>query len=176
MKKALIVHAWYNSPENNWYPWLKNELERKGYSVTLPDFTELRKDVPELITILTQIEKTVKPDNDTVVVGHSLGCLVALRLAEKLTLKKVVLVSGWDFNDLTEGHRKFWKTKLNHAKIMKNVSEIVVIHSSNDPYITASQAEDMCKRFKGKFVLVKDAGHITAKDGYTKLPAILQFL
>lgn len=30
MKKALILHAWYATPESDWYPWLKTELEKKG--------------------------------------------------------------------------------------------------------------------------------------------------
>jgi uncharacterized protein len=176
MKKTLIIHAWFNKPENNWYPWLKSELEKKGYSVDLPDIPELRKDIPDLKSILTLIEKNVKPNSDTVVIGHSLGCLVAMRLAEQHQYKKMILVSGWDFDDLTEGHKKFWKSKINHVKIQKNVSEIIIVHSDNDPYITACQAEDMSKRLNGRFVLVKGAGHFTSKDGITKIPELLQFV
>ncbi|KKQ98096.1 MAG: hypothetical protein UT23_C0005G0019 [Candidatus Woesebacteria bacterium GW2011_GWA1_39_12] len=37
MKKALILQGWYQKPDKHWYPWLKKELEKRGYEVYLPD-------------------------------------------------------------------------------------------------------------------------------------------
>lgn len=169
-----MLISWYGAPENDWFPWLKNELEKKGYDVAVPDFATMRTDLPDMEDML----KTLKVDKDTVVIGHSLGAVLGLRLAERQSFAKLILVSGWDFDDLTAEHRLFWPNKINHEKIKENVNEIVVIHSDNDPYITAAQAEEMCnKRLGGKFVLLHNAGHISKKSGNrTDLPEILPFL
>lgn len=176
MKKALLLQGWFQKPNENWFPWLGKELEKRGYSVSAPDLPTMQTNSPRLEKVLKAIDKTVKIDRQTTIICHSLGCLIGLRLAEKLSFKKLILVAGWDFNDLTFEHRFFWKTPINHKKIISHVKNIVVIHSDNDPYITAFQAEEMSKRLKGKFVLVRGAGHFGKDDHCTQVPQILKFL
>jgi predicted alpha/beta hydrolase family esterase len=155
---------------------LKEELEKKKYKVDIPDMPEFRKDLPDMKTVVNQITFNNKPEKNTTIIGHSLGCLLALRLAERMEFEKLILVAGWDFDDLTQGHQSFWRNKLDHEKIKKNVNEIYIIHSDNDPYITASQAEDMSKRLDGKFILVKGAGHFTKNNNITELPQALEII
>ena len=38
MKKVVIIHGANGSPEENWFPWLKKELETKGIEVIIPQF------------------------------------------------------------------------------------------------------------------------------------------
>lgn len=38
MKNAIIIHGTEGYPEENWFPWLKNELELIGYNVIVPQF------------------------------------------------------------------------------------------------------------------------------------------
>jgi len=168
MKKALILHAWYSKPNDNWYPWLKKQLEGKGYEVYIPDLPTMGTNLPDLKKQLDFVEKNFKIDNDTIIFGHSLGTLLTMRLAEKYMFRKMFLVAGWDFNDLTSEHRLFWKTQMNHQKIKAHVKEIYVFSSDNDPYITAIQAEDMSKRLAGKFILIKGACHFSEKLGGVK--------
>ncbi len=173
MKSALILISWYGTPKDNWSPWLKTELEKKGYQVSVPDLPTICSDRPDMEEML----KTLKVDKDTVVIGHSLGALLGLRLAERQKFNKLILVSGWDFDDLTEEHKLFWPDKINHEKIKENVKEIIVIHSSNDPYTTAIAAEGMSKRLNAKFVLVSNGGHLSKKEGdRTELPEILPYI
>lgn len=176
MKKVLFLQSWYSHVTDNWYPWLKTELEKKGYMTYFPDIAEMRKDQPDMAKILKQLENLKVIDKNTTIIGHSLGTLLAMRLAEKHPYKKMIVISGWDFDDLTEGHKLFWKNKIDHKKVRKNVKDIYVVHSDNDPYITKCQAQEMCTRFGGKFTLIKNGGHLTSKDGITKLPQILKLL
>lgn len=176
LKKALFLQSWYSTLEDNWYPWLKRQLEKKGYETNFTDIPEIRKDTPDMQKILTQIKSMKFVDKNTTVIAHSIGCLLAMRLAEYVPFKRMILVSGWDFDDLTEGHKLFWKNKINHAAIKKNVKEIFVVHSDNDPYITTFSAEEMSKRLGGKFILIKGGGHFQAKDGFTKMPKLLNLL
>lgn len=174
--KTLILHAWYSKPKDHWYSWLKRELEKKGYQVFVPELPTMNSDLPDMKLQLKTIEKTLDFDKNTIVFGHSLGALLAMRLAELKSYKKMFLLAGWDFDDLTREHQLFWPNKLNHAKIKKNVKEIYCFSSDNDPYITPFQVEEMSKRLGGKFILIKRAGHFTNKDGITKIPKILKYI
>jgi hypothetical protein len=174
MKNALILISWYGTPESDWLPWLKKELEKKGYVVAIPDLPTVCTDLPDM----EQMLPLLKVDEDTLVIGHSLGALLGLRLAERQKFEKLFLVSGWDFDDgLEPKHRLFWPNKINHNKILENVKEFVVIHSDNDPYTSVQVAEDMCKKLNGKFILVPNGGHLSQKQGdKTELPEILPFI
>jgi len=176
MKQALILPGWYQKPTDNWYPWLKQALEKKGYQAYLPDLLTNHTDSPSLKRFLTVIGKLITITPQTVIIGHSLGCLTAMRLAEKYKYKQMFLIAGWDFNDLTYEHRLFWKTPLNHKKIQKNVKQIYCITSDNDPYMTAFQVEEMSKRLKAKFILIKGAGHFGKDDKITRLPSLLKLV
>lgn len=175
-QRALILHAWYEKPENNWYPWLKTELDKRGYTVFIPDLPTMQTDLPDMQQQLSNIEQTITIDSETIVVGHSIGCLLALRLAEKHTFGKMFLVAGWDFNDLYPQHRLFWPNPIDHEVIKKHVKKIYCFSSDNDPYMTAFAVEEMSKRLGGKFILVPGAGHFTDKFGVTTMPAMLPYL
>lgn len=177
MKKALILEAWYSKPEDEWYPWLKKELEKKGYEVYVPDLPTQQTNLPDLKKQLSFVEKNFELDKKIIVFGHSLGTLLAMRLAEKHQFKKMFLIAGWDFDDLTPEHKKFWPNKINHAKIKRNVKEIYCISSDNDPYVTAAISEEMCKRLGGKFILIKGKKHFSEKiGGVTNIPQLLKYV
>jgi len=55
MKKALILISWYGAPESDWLPWLKTQLEKKGYEVAIPDLPT-RTDLPDMEQMLTMLK------------------------------------------------------------------------------------------------------------------------
>lgn len=176
MKQALILTGWYQKTDSNWYQWLKSQLEGKGYKVFLPDLPTLHTNKPELTAMMDYVFETLSINNETTVIGHSLGCLLAMRIAEQKQYQRMVLVSGWDFNDLTVEHQSFWKTPIDHKKIKSNVNEIFCISSDNDPYCTYFVNRQMSKRLGGKDIKVVGAGHFTQKFGITKIPQVVQLL
>jgi len=159
MKNAIILQGWYLKPDCCWYPWLKMELEKRGYKVFIPELPTMYTDLPDLQKQLNYIEKNIDLNKNTLVIGHSLGAVLGLRLAEKFQYKKLFMVAGWDFDDLTEEHKLYWKNKIDHKRIVENVENIYCITSDNDPYTTAFTAEQMSKRLRGKYVLVKGKCH-----------------
>ena len=36
--KFFIIHGSYGNPNENWFPWLKKELEKEGCIVFIPEF------------------------------------------------------------------------------------------------------------------------------------------
>ena len=177
MKKyALILHAWFNHPQDNWYPWLAKELIDRGYKVYMPEIPTLDTNTPDMDKALSSIKKSIPLTKDSIIIGHSLGALLAMRLAEKQEFQKIFLIEGWDFDDLTREHISFWKTKINHTAIKKHIKDIFVVASDNDPYMTPFTEEEMSKRLGGTFILVKGAGHFLKKTGVTTIPQLLKYI
>ena len=105
MKRAVIVHGWGGSPEEGWFPWLRKELEARDFEVTVPQLPEaetprIGKWVPTLAVAVGAV------DENTYLVGHSMGCQTIARylegLDESIHVGGAVYVAGF-FDSLTLG-------------------------------------------------------------------------
>ena len=96
MKKAVILHAWFATPGSDWYPWLKTQLEKKGYEVWVPELPTMPTKSPDMEPMLKFIIEKNFVDKETIVIGHSLGSVLAMRLAERIGYKKGILFAAWD--------------------------------------------------------------------------------
>lgn len=127
MQNLLIFHGWMCKPEEHWYNWLKIQSEIKGYKVLIPEIPTFDREKPSLKISMNSIVNSSLLNISSVLVGHSLGSLLGLRIAEKYKFNKLILVSGWDFDDLTPAHELFWLNKINHSRIKKNVRNIYIL-------------------------------------------------
>jgi predicted alpha/beta hydrolase family esterase len=78
---VFIFHGTEGHPQENWFPWLKQELKAKGYDVTVPQFPSppvVPAKISEWFDVLKDYEDKI--NEDTVIVGHSLGGIFTLRL------------------------------------------------------------------------------------------------
>jgi len=179
MKTAVIIHGWGGYPEGNWFPWLKAHLEQRGYAVLVPAMPNT--DAPDSEEWLQKLQEVLpKPDQDVLIIGHSLGCITALRYAAMLQaeqkLHKIILVSGFIRtlgNPLTNG---FFTEELDCDAVSQHVSEIIVISSDNDPYISGEETNFLIDSLHPTFLMLHEAGHINAASGHTELPEILPFI
>ncbi|MBI2580107.1 MAG: alpha/beta hydrolase, partial [Candidatus Aenigmarchaeota archaeon] len=77
MKRAFLVHGWQGSPESGWKPWLRKELKKNGFSVSVPEMPDTAH--PRMNAWVPHLAKTVgTPDKNCYFVGHSLGCIAIL--------------------------------------------------------------------------------------------------
>src|SRR5262245_43500518 len=85
---AILVHGWRGWPENSWFPWLREELERRGWTVDIPSMPDPMVPTPEkwVATLERHIfaasQKEIPPSK-VVLVGHSLGCPTILMALER---------------------------------------------------------------------------------------------
>lgn len=177
MTSAFIIHGSNGSKDSHWYPWLKEELERKGLQVFLPQFP-----IGENQTLQNWLD-ALKPmkDNlkDSILIGHSLGVPFILNVLNQwdVKAKAAFLVAG--FSGHLEAEREpnlddFAERDFNWKKIKENCNHFYVIHSDNDPYIPLERAEEVAKNLGVKVNLVKGGEHFQDKSGFKTFPQLLE--
>lgn len=183
MKRVFIVHSWDGFPEEGWYPWLKKELESKGFVVQVPSMPN--PDEPKIEEWASFLKNIVgKPNKETYFIGHSIGCQTILRYLESIQdnikIGGAVFVAGW-FNLInleTEEERiiaKPWlETPIKLNKVLNHTKNIVAIFSDNDPFVPLSDSKIFKKKLKAKIIIESNRGHFSGSDGITKLPIVLE--
>jgi len=131
MRNAIILHAMEDSPNDHWYPWLKSQLEQKGYQVWCPQLPDTNN--PKLTNWVPFIMSNGEFTSETVIIGHSAGASVILAILEELKIKinQTILVAGFSFYPGGDG---ILKPSYDWEKIKSNVEEMIIINSDNDPY------------------------------------------
>lgn len=180
MKRIFIVHGYTGYPEKGWFPWLKAELEKLGLEVSVPAMPNTND--PKFEEWLPHLQKTISsPDEDTYLVGHSLGCPTILRYLESLSDDQVIggalLVAGFaeplphlsKLNSFTEG---IW----NDEKVKNHAKKIAIINSDNDQAVPYFNGEHVRDRFNAELITVHNMGHINEKAGIKEVPFVLDKL
>ena len=177
--RAVIVHGWEGSPDGNWFPWAKGELEARGYSVCVPAMPSpgLPKNEEWLETLRGVLEE---PDDEAVLIGHSLGCATVIRYAaglpDHVRLRALVLVSGFVRplgNPATDG---FFVEPFDFEAAKWQSGRIISIHSNNDPYIAPKEFKFLKEALDAEELVMPGAGHINADSGYVRLDELLDFI
>jgi predicted alpha/beta hydrolase family esterase len=180
MKNAIILHAMDDSPDNHWYPWLKSQLEDRGYDVWAPQLPENKN--PQLNVWIPFILKNAKFTENTVIVGHSAGASVILAVLEELKIKinQAILVAGFSFYPGGDG---ILKPSYDWDKIKSNTKEMVFINSDNDPYghddTRGRIMLEMLDMDGGIQIIMKSQGHFCSNASnhtYKEFPLLLRLI
>ena len=181
--KAYIIHGWEGYPEEGWFPWLKSELEKKGFSVEVP--TMPNTEAPEIKAWVNKIKEIAKPDERIWFIGHSIGCQAILRylesLDEEIKIKGCIFVAGWitltQEATLGEEEKEIaeqWLTlPINFDKIKKHTNNFTAIFSDNDPYVPLANLKIFEEKLNAKIIMEHEKGHFSGEDNVTELPSVL---
>lgn len=181
-RRAFIIHGWDGSPQDDWFPWLKGVLEKKGWEVQVPTMPETnRPEIKAWVEYLTQ--SVSQPDKNTFLIGHSIGCQAILRYIERLSPNQqiggVIFVAGW-FNlvGLEEAEKpiaKPWlEMPIDFDRVKQHTKKVVAIFSDNDPVVPLSDQKIFADKLNARIIVEHAMGHFNAADGVTKLPACLK--
>ncbi len=152
----LILHGYGASSTDNFYQWVKKELEGKGHKVTVPDMPN--SESPNVNEQVKFILKHQKFNENSVILGHSLGSVIALKVIEQLKkpIKKLVLAAGFiepKFKDkLTAPFEKTFDWKFDFDKIKKNVRQIVILRDAKDHAVQETQADRLKEKLDGDII------------------------
>ena len=178
-KRLVIVHGWEGSPEEGWFPWLKAEMEKRGWEVSVPALPNSAE--PEQARWLPYLQMIVgKVDKNTFMVGHSLGCITILRFLERLPKEEfiggAILVAGFDNPLKYKELKNFFQEVISWDRIKKNCKKFVTIHSEDDPEVPLENGLTFERNLRAKRIVVNGFKHFSGVDGVTSVPIILQEL
>lgn len=170
----FIFHGTEGHPRENWFPWLKDELEAKGYKVIIPQFPSppvVAAKIDEWFDVLKDYEQYI--DEDTVIIGHSLGGVFTLRVLEKLnrSIKAAFFVGApigvrpilnYDRDKSFSGFEFDWDAIKGHA------DNFVVYQSDDDPYVGLDNGKQLADHLGVELSFIPSAGHFNLKAGYTE--------
>ena len=176
----IIIHGIYGHPDENWFPWLKEELEAKGHEVIIPKFpTPINQSREKWLEALSKYEGKIT--EDTIMIGHSLGAPFILNYLEQSNkkIKAAFFVAGYHKllnNEFYELNKTFVYKEFNWEKIKKNCGKFFVIASDNDEYIPLETNKELAKILNAGLTVIHNGGHLNKKAGFVKLPIILKMI
>jgi predicted alpha/beta hydrolase family esterase len=182
MKRAVIVHCWSGSPQYCWYPWVKAQLEQRGFRVTVPAMPDA--DAPKLATWLPALIQTVgEPDEELYLIGHSIGSVTILRYLEQLPEQSkvggIVLVAGFTdplgFKEL----ENFFSVPLDLEGAKEHLAKgAVLVHSDDDPYVSLHFGHELKEKLGAELKVLPGMKHFSGpvdrEDSCAELPAVVQ--
>jgi len=186
-KKVIMVHGWGGSPDSEaWFPWLKNELTKKGVLFKFPRMPNT--DNPKIDAWVKKLkEESGEIDENTYFIGHSMGCQTIMRYLEKLDKNKkiggIIFVAGWINlimeNIESEGKEsvkiaKSWiNSPINFKKVKNHTNKILVILSDNDSWVPISDGELFKKNLGARLIIKHNEEHF---NDTKEIKEILEFL
>jgi hypothetical protein len=176
MTNVIIIHGTEGSPDGNWFPWLKAELEKLGCQVFVPKFpTPEGQNLDNWLKLFEKYKKYL--DGNTILVGHSLGPAFLLSVLEKLNrpVKAAFFVSGFlRLPNNLEVNKTFTDRQFNWDKIRHNCKKFYVLHADNDPHIPLEKSKELAQNLGTDIVLIKGGGHLNKESGYIKFDLLLE--
>ncbi len=148
----LFLHGWEGTSQSSFFPWLKSELESRGAKVTSLDLPNTNN--PKEFEQVDFVSANYVFDENTVVIGHSLGTIIGLKLIQKLKgqIKEFISIAG--FADVE------WKVELpftqdfnfnfDFTSINKNCTKFTVINTLDDRFVNTKQAEYLANKLNTK--------------------------
>ncbi len=181
MKRIIIVHGWGGYPEEGWFPSFKNELETRGYQVLVPKMPHTEN--PTINDWVQFLSKTVgKPDENTYLVGHSIGCQTILRYLEGLNVGEKIggalFVAGWfNLENMEDDEERtiaepWLSTPINFERVRSALPKSTLIISDNDPYGAFEENKKKFAELGSKIIVLHNADHLNG-ESHTSLPEAL---
>jgi predicted alpha/beta hydrolase family esterase len=163
MKKVIVIHAWDSSPEQHWYREEEKILKEMGYEVIIPVLPGgLWPKLNEWLDVMSGLGI----DEDTTLIGHSLGVPAAFRYLEQSNQKvdQVICVAGFA-QDLGIAETNNFVDKPFDWKLIKSITnKVVSISQKHDRYVPVEISQEIADKTGGKFVLAEGNNHFDTMD------------
>lgn len=173
MKKIYyILHGLGASPNNNWFPWLKNKLEQKGDIVIVPNLPNSL--TPYVGDWLNTLRREIVGNGEGVLIGHSLGGVLAMKYIEAGGMPLKVVLIGTPFGlveDIPEIN-SFFEKPIKLDDDIKNKIKFFILYSDNDPFNPLIHVKSWEKLLNTKAILIPNKAHFLQ----TEFPEILNYI
>lgn len=170
--RIILIHGYNSGPDQNFHPWLAKELRDRGFEVIAPQIP-LEGEVDPLACIETLVKAVGQLDDETIILGHSLGAVLALRYleaAEAMATPRAVILVGAPWMTKSEKTRNLFLSEFDYEVVMWKTKEFVVVHDREDKLVPFDHAEKYQKMLQAELV------ESTGNDHYmeAEYPILLQ--
>ena len=178
-KNAIILHGTGDKASDFWFPYVKNELEKRGYNVWLPDLPNA--EMPNVKDWLSFILENGKIDEETVLIGHSAGAQIILSVLENIDfkVKLAILVSGYSKELPKDINSAMNVNEFNWNLIRPKAEKFIFINSDNDPWGCDDKQGKIMHDHLGGEQIVLHEGHMGStkfNQPYKEFPLILKLV
>src|SRR3989344_739674 len=140
----VILHGYTGTPDAPRFLHWKRELEKQGHKVVIPSLPN-----PDRPSEEEQVKAALAAapyDENTVLFGHSLGAVVAMKVVEQIKkpIARLVLAGGFvdrNFKDKPRNFDKRFEWKFDGKKMQQNARTIQILHDVNDYAISEEQVQ-----------------------------------
>ncbi len=190
----VIIHGSFGNPQDNWFPYLKTQLELKDHSVTVPafpieDWDDLTsrgesvianyQNVKNWLDILEPLIPEFK-SKPTVFIGHSIGCLFILHAVSHFSLQTsgaifiapflTKLNKAWQIDTV---NASFYKEDFDFEQLKKLIPRSTAFYALDDPYVDPEYSQTFIHKIGSKEIRLLTGGHLNARSGYITFPQLL---
>ena len=175
----IIIHGSFGSKDGNWFPWLKDELEKLNKNVVVPQMPVGvgNQNFKNWSKVLDQLNI----NENTIIIAHSIAPVFVCKylIANEVKVKKLVFVCGFNNYigidpDFDAVNKPMFIDNLKKIKDLCN--SIVCYYSDNDPYVKFEAEKAFANEISNDQYIIKNGGHLNAESGYTKFEDILNVL
>lgn len=183
MKQALILHGTNSTSQDNWFPWLKHQLEEHQWKVWVPDLPHPEKpSIKRYNEFLFQNEDW-KFTPETSIVGHSSGAVAVLGVLQALPkgvmVDTCILVGAFEGDLGRKDLKELQQEPFDYDLLRTKARQIIFIHADNDPHCPFLGAKRLCDKLECTLIWVKGAEHFSIKAGgdrFREFPLVLEVL
>ena len=175
---VVLVHGWDDDPAGGWLSWLEIKLTQQDYTVVAPHFKTQPK--LNLVRWMEQLHTaTVGLPTDSIIVAHSLGCWLSLRLLESWSpqhlIRGLVCVSG--FADAPNDRAtSYFQPTPDWPHIKSVVERRVCIYSDNDRIVTPDRSRRLAHQLDAELICLPGQGHFLGSRGMDTFPELLELI
>jgi uncharacterized protein len=176
---VVLFHGYAENPTKVWFPWLHSQLEELGiriWSPILPD--PLTPNFQKWFKAVKAGAEKWSPS--TVVIGHSIGGVLALRAlelcAEKPIRAMITVGSPFTATVSVQAYIDFFDRPIDWDKLRRSAGKFVTIHSKNDPLVPYDHAYRYKEALGSKLVMTEKDGHFIGKSADAVVQELARFL
>ena len=175
--KVIVLHGnGRSTPNDNWIPYIKRELEQVGIECITPQMP----DVPLCRSMywLPKLKNELQADENTILVGHSTGALAAMRYAEQNTILGSVLIAAMhtDLGIERETISGYFDNPWDWQAIRNNQQWVVQFASQDDPWIPIAEARFVQQKLNCQYHEYTDQGHFGGDYFKPEFPQLLDVI
>ncbi len=176
----IIIHGTKAGPQSNWFPWLKETLEKAGHKVSVPQFpTPEDQDVDNWLDVL---DDHIEDASNTILIGHSIGCalmfnaLFGAEEAFKASFFVSPVLEDIGKPEYDKLNKSFYEVELDWEDIKNHAGKVHILYGEGDAYVPKEQAEELQRHLQTRMTVIPRGGHLNSEAGFNEFPDLLKMI